>query len=58
VTRPPGAHGLPHTTLAGGGHVLQEDAGPQSAEVMRTACVTTPRPRASGASQYPIVPRP
>jgi haloalkane dehalogenase len=30
----PGAQGQPHTTLAGGGHFLQEDCGPQLAQVI------------------------
>jgi haloalkane dehalogenase len=30
----PGAHGMPHTTLAGGGHFLQEDVGPELARVV------------------------
>jgi haloalkane dehalogenase len=30
----PGAQGQPHTTLAGGGHFLQEDVGPQLARVV------------------------
>ena len=30
----PGAKGLPHTTLAGGGHFLQEDVGPELARVV------------------------
>lgn len=32
--RVPGAQGQPHTTIAGGGHFLQEDRGPQLAEVV------------------------
>jgi haloalkane dehalogenase len=32
--RVPGASGQPHTTLAGGGHFLQEDVGEQLAEVV------------------------
>ena len=32
--RIPGAKGQPHTTIAGGGHFLQEDRGPQLAEVV------------------------
>jgi haloalkane dehalogenase len=30
----PGAQGLPHTTLPGGGHFLQEDVGPELARVV------------------------
>jgi haloalkane dehalogenase len=30
----PGAKGQPHTTIAGGGHFLQEDRGPQLAQVV------------------------
>jgi haloalkane dehalogenase len=30
----PGAQGQPHTTIEGGGHFLQEDRGPQLAEVV------------------------
>ena len=30
----PGAQGQPHTTIAGGGHFLQEDRGPQLAAVL------------------------
>ena len=30
----PGAQGRPHTTLAGGGHFLQEDVGPEFARVV------------------------
>src|SRR3954471_18005795 len=30
----PGARGRPHTTLAGGGHFLQEDVGPELARVV------------------------
>jgi haloalkane dehalogenase len=32
--RIPGAQGQPHTTLAGGGHFLQEDVGPELAQVV------------------------
>ncbi|MCZ2849432.1 haloalkane dehalogenase [Modestobacter sp. VKM Ac-2978] len=39
----PGAHGLPHTTLAGGGHFLQEDVGPQLAQVTVDLIAATPR---------------
>jgi haloalkane dehalogenase len=30
----PGAAGRDHPTIAGGGHFLQEDAGPQLAQVV------------------------
>jgi haloalkane dehalogenase len=30
----PGANGMPHTTLPGGGHFLQEDVGPELARVV------------------------
>jgi haloalkane dehalogenase len=30
----PGAQGQPHTVIAGGGHFLQEDKGPELAEVV------------------------
>lgn len=33
----PGAHGQPHTTITGGGHFLQEDAGPELARVVADA---------------------
>ncbi|MCZ2810792.1 haloalkane dehalogenase [Modestobacter sp. VKM Ac-2979] len=39
----PGAQGLPHTTLAGGGHFLQEDVGPQLAQVTVDLIAATPR---------------
>jgi haloalkane dehalogenase len=32
----PGAQGQPHTVIAGGGHFLQEDKGPELAEVITT----------------------
>jgi len=38
----PGAHGMPHTTLAGGGHFLQEDVGPELARVV-VDLLATPR---------------
>ncbi|MCZ2822878.1 MULTISPECIES: haloalkane dehalogenase [unclassified Modestobacter] len=40
----PGAQGMPHTTLAGGGHFLQEDVGPQLAQVVVDLVAATPRP--------------
>jgi haloalkane dehalogenase len=39
----PGAHGMPHTTLAGGGHFLQEDVGPELARVVADLITATPR---------------
>jgi haloalkane dehalogenase len=40
----PGAQGMPHTTLAGGGHFLQEDVGPQLGRVVADFVAATPRP--------------
>ncbi|MBW3659341.1 MAG: haloalkane dehalogenase [Actinobacteria bacterium] len=37
----PGAEGQPHTTIAGGGHFLQEDRGPELAEVVVSFCRAT-----------------
>ncbi|MGY2127748.1 haloalkane dehalogenase [Blastococcus sp. SYSU DS0617] len=39
----PGAQGMPHTTLAGGGHFLQEDVGPELARVVVELIAATPR---------------
>ncbi|MQA34750.1 haloalkane dehalogenase [Modestobacter roseus] len=39
----PGAQGMPHTTLTGGGHFLQEDVGPQLAQVVADLIAATPR---------------
>jgi haloalkane dehalogenase len=39
----PGAQGMPHTTLAGGGHFLQEDVGPELARVVAELVAATPR---------------
>ena len=39
----PGAHGMPHTTLTGGGHFLQEDVGPELARVVVDLIAATPR---------------
>jgi haloalkane dehalogenase len=39
----PGADGMPHTTLAGGGHFLQEDVGPELARVVVDLIAATPR---------------
>lgn len=38
----PGARGMAHTTLAGGGHFLQEDVGPQLAQVVLDLVAATP----------------
>jgi len=38
----PGAQGVPHTTLRGGGHFLQEDVGPDLARVVVDLVATTP----------------
>ena len=40
----PGAQGLPHVTLAGGGHFLQEDVGPELAGVVVDLIAATPTP--------------
>ena len=40
--RVPGAHRIPHTTLAGGGHFLQEDVGPELARVIVDLIAATP----------------
>ena len=34
MRRIPGAQGQPHVTMTGGGHFLQEDLGPELAEVI------------------------
>ncbi|MGY1826655.1 MULTISPECIES: haloalkane dehalogenase [unclassified Blastococcus] len=39
----PGARGMAHTTLAGGGHFLQEDVGPELARVVADLVAATPR---------------
>ncbi|RBY75975.1 haloalkane dehalogenase [Blastococcus sp. TF02-09] len=39
----PGAQGRPHTTVAGGGHFLQEDVGPELAAVVVDLIAATPR---------------
>ncbi|TYP86545.1 haloalkane dehalogenase [Blastococcus xanthinilyticus] len=39
----PGAQGMPHTTLPGGGHFLQEDVGPELARVVVDLITATPR---------------
>ncbi|WP_245177414.1 hypothetical protein [Geodermatophilus sp. DF01-2] len=39
----PGARGMAHTTLAGGGHFLQEDVGPELARVVVDLVAATPR---------------
>jgi haloalkane dehalogenase len=38
----PGSAGLPHTTIAGGGHFLQEDRGPELARVIADFIESTP----------------
>jgi haloalkane dehalogenase len=38
----PGAQGMPHTTLRGGGHFLQEDVGPELARVVLDLIAATP----------------
>lgn len=38
----PGAQGLPHTTLRGGGHFLQEDVGPDLGRVVVELIAATP----------------
>ena len=40
----PGAAGMPHTTLRGGGHFLQEDVGPELARVVADLITATPAP--------------
>jgi haloalkane dehalogenase len=40
--RIPGAAGQPHTTIAGGGHFLQEDKGPELARVVADFVAATP----------------
>jgi haloalkane dehalogenase len=45
-TTVPGARGLGHITLAGGGHFLQEDVGPQLARVVANLVAATPAVRA------------
>jgi haloalkane dehalogenase len=39
----PGAQGMAHTTLGGGGHFLQEDVGPELARVVADLVSATPR---------------
>jgi haloalkane dehalogenase len=41
LQRLPGAQGQPHTTIAGAGHFLQEDAGPQLARVVADFAAAT-----------------
>ena len=41
----PGAQGMPHTTLRGGGHFLQEDVGPELARVVVDLVAATPARR-------------
>jgi haloalkane dehalogenase len=40
----PGAEGMPHTTLRGGGHFLQEDVGPDLARLVVDLVAATPIP--------------
>ena len=42
LRRVPGTAGQPHTTIAGGGHFLQEDKGPELAEVIAAFIEATP----------------
>jgi haloalkane dehalogenase len=42
LARVPGTKGQPHTTIEGGGHFLQEDRGPQLAEVVADFVRATP----------------
>src|SRR3954451_20788984 len=44
-TTVPGARGLVHVTLAGGGHFLQEDVGPELARVVADLVAATPAVR-------------
>ncbi len=37
----PGTEGQPHTTIAGGGHFLQEDRGPELARVVAAFIAAT-----------------
>ncbi|WP_369257207.1 haloalkane dehalogenase [Geodermatophilus amargosae] len=39
----PGAQGMPHATLRGGGHFLQEDVGPELGRVVAAFVAATPR---------------
>ena len=41
LERVPGTKGMPHTTITGGGHFLQEDRGPQLAAVVVDVIATT-----------------
>lgn len=42
--RIPGANGQPHTTIAGGGHFIQEDRGPELAQVVVKFMADNPLP--------------
>jgi haloalkane dehalogenase len=42
LERVPGTRGQPHTTIAGGGHFLQEDRGPELARVVADFISATP----------------
>ncbi|MGI8755734.1 MAG: haloalkane dehalogenase [Acidimicrobiales bacterium] len=41
LAKVPGATGQPHTTIEGGGHFLQEDRGPELAEVLNSFIAAT-----------------
>ena len=41
TSRVPGANGQPHTTIEGGGHFLQEDRGPELAQVLNDFIAAT-----------------
>ena len=43
LERVPGTSGQAHTTIVGGGHFLQEDRGPELAEVVAAFVAATPR---------------
>ena len=42
LRRIPGTKGQPHTTIAGGGHFLQEDKGAELAQVIADFIAATP----------------
>jgi haloalkane dehalogenase len=44
LDRVPGTRGQPHTTIAGGGHFLQEDRGPELAATVNAFIAATPVP--------------
>ena len=43
LQRVPGTKGMPHTTIAGGGHFLQEDKGEELAAAIVTFVEATPK---------------